>query len=122
MSELNNNYPTCKIYFFGESGVGCNCITIRYVNNEFRDDLSTSTVHSYKLKTEYIENEDKYVNFEIWNGPGQKMYRSFHKFFIKDVDACVLVYDITNKESFDEIKDYWSKEIKTFTKKDISKK
>ena len=122
MSESNNNNPTCKICFVGESGVGCNCLTIRYVVNEFKTDLPAVNGHTYKLKTEYIEKEDKYVNFEIWNGPGQAKYRSLTKFYIKDVDVCVLVYDIKRKETFDEIKDYWFEEIKTWTKKDISKK
>ena len=60
--------------------------------------------------------------FEIWNGPGQTKYRPLKKFYTEDTDVCVLVYDITRKETFDEIKNYWFKEIKALTKKDISKK
>ena len=122
MSELNNDYPTCTISFFGDSGVGCNCITIRYVRNEFDPNVPVVMGFSNKKKTEFIEDEDKYVKFDIWNGVGGEKSRSLNKTLIKKSDVCVMVYDITRKQSFDVIKNYWSKEIKNYDKKNMSKK
>ena len=43
---------------------------------------------------------------ELWNGPGQEKFRSLGKIFIKDSDIMIFVYDITMRESFNDLKDY----------------
>ena len=44
------------------------------------------------------------------------------KIFYKDAQVCILVYDMTNKNSFDEIRNYWIKQIKEYAPKNVSKK
>ena len=48
---------------------------------------------------------------ELWDTAGQEKFRSLARFFYKDATAAILVYDITRKESFEGIKNYWHKEI-----------
>ena len=50
---------------------------------------------------------------------GQEKYNALNKIYYKRADCCVLVYDITNKKSFDECKNYYKKEIKENCKKNI---
>ncbi len=54
--------------------------------------------------------------------PGYKHFRQRAKLFYKDADAIALVYDITKKENFEEIKEFWYPDIKINAKKDTSKK
>ncbi len=116
------NTKTCKVVLLGESGVGKTCIIARFINNTFEDNLISTTGASYAGKTmTFDEYGGKSIKFEIWDTAGQEKYRSLTKIFYKDAGAAILVYDITRKESFDELQKYWLNQIKDFAPKDISK-
>ena len=68
-----------------------------------------------------FKEEKESIKFEIWDTAGQEKYRSLAKVFYKNAAACVLVYDITNKKSFDELKNYWISEIKENSSQNVSK-
>jgi ABC-type antimicrobial peptide transport system permease subunit len=56
----------------------------------------------------------------VWDTIGQEKYRSFTNLFFKNANIVILVYDITNKKSFEEIKNYWYKEtLDNITNKDV---
>ena len=58
---------------------------------------------------------------EIWDTAGQEKFRSLTRFFYKDAAIAILVYDITRKDSFEELKSYWIGQINQFANKNISK-
>ena len=51
--------------------------------------------------------DQKTINVRIWDTCGQEKFRSVNKLFMKKSDIVIFVYDITNKKSFTELKDYW---------------
>ncbi len=51
------------------------------------------------------------IKFEIWDTAGEKKYRDLAKVFLKNASAVILVYDITRRNSFEELKNYWIKKI-----------
>jgi small GTP-binding protein len=113
---------TCKVVLLGESGVGKTCIIARFINNTFEDNIMSTTGASYAGKTmSFDELNGQSIKFEIWDTAGQEKYRALTKIFYKDAGVAILVYDITRKESFDEIKNYWFNQIKEFAPKNISK-
>ena len=59
-----------------------------------------------------FEEEKQKIKFEIWDTAGQEKYRSLAKVFYKDASVCVLVYDLTRRESFEELSKFWIGEIK----------
>ena len=103
-----NNF---KIVLIGESGVGKTSIISQFVDQIFEDDLQTSTGGSFSSKT-LTFNNGKTIKLEIWDTAGQERYRALTKIFYKNALAAVLVYDITRKQSFEELKNYWIKQIK----------
>ena len=122
--EKNNKIKIYKVCLIGQSGVGKTCIINRFVNDEFREDEPPSISASYSekfIKFDEDEDEGKIIKFHIWDTAGQEKYRSIGKIFYKDANAAILVYDITNKKSFDEIKKYWYKEIKENTPENTNK-
>ena len=122
MSEDDsNNALSCKVVLIGESGVGKTSIISRYTNNTFSSILMSTTGASFATKTLMLEEENQSVKFEIWDTAGQERYRSLAKVFYKNAAVCVLVYDITRKASFDELKKYWINQIKEHGAKNISK-
>ena len=122
MGDEDDGAQTCKVVLLGESGVGKTCIIARFINNTFEENLIRTTGASYAGKTmTFDEYEGKSIKFEIWDTAGQEKYRSLTKIFYKDAGAAILVYDITRKESFEEIQKYWINQIKDFAPKNISK-
>ena len=69
----------------------------------------------------YLKGFKEPIKFNIWDTAGQERFRSIGKIFYKDANAAILVYDITNKESFDEIEKYWYEEIKKAVEDDTNK-
>ena len=67
----------------------------------------------------YQLNDGSYINCEILDTGGQEQFRALNKIYYKRADCCVLVYDITNSESFEECKNFYKNEIKNHCKKDI---
>ncbi len=59
------------------------------------------------------------INFEIWDTAGQKQYRAINALFYKNSSICLMVYDITNRSTFDFIKDYWYESVKESGKEGI---
>jgi small GTP-binding protein len=113
---------TCKVVLLGESGVGKTCIIARFINNTFEDNIMSTTGASYAGKTmTFDEFQGKSIKFEIWDTAGQEKYRALTKIFYKDSSVAILVYDITNRKSFEEIKNYWYNQIKDYAPKSIIK-
>ena len=100
-----------KVVLLGESDVGKLDIINTLVNEYFNPDWSLG-LSSQFIKKRINLKDDKAVNFDIWENPGQEKYRSLGKIFYKDAKVIIFVYDITNKKSFDEIKNYWYEEVK----------
>ena len=120
--EDDEGAQTCKVVLLGESGVGKTCIIARFINNTFEENLISTTGASYAGKTMvFDEYEGKSIKFEIWDTAGQEKYRSLTKIFYKDAAVAILVYDITRKESYEEIQKYWYNKIKEFAPKNIGK-
>ena len=117
------NAQSCKVVLLGESGVGKTSIISRFINNVFGGNIISTTGASYAGKTmTFDEFEGKAIKFEIWDTAGQEQYRSLTKIFYKDAAAAILVYDITRKDSFLELKNYWYDQVKETAPKNISKK
>ena len=107
-----------KVVLIGESGVGKTCIIAQFINKNFDPDgvLSSSAQFLRKVMT---FADDKTLTFDIWDTAGQEKYRSMAKVFYKDAKAVILVYDITNPKSFEEIKNYWYKQVEESGRKDV---
>ena len=116
--EENDDYIVCKIVLLGETGVGKTSIISRYVHNNFSDVLMSTTGASFATKKLEIDPQHK-IKFQIWDTAGQERFRSLAKIFYQNAAVAVLVYDITRRESFDKIKNFWIKEIKENAPSDI---
>ena len=118
--EEENTLP-CKVVLVGESGTNKIGIFISFMSlSSSLWDPSTSG-SDFTAKTMYFEEEKKSIKFELWNTAGEEKYRSLTKVFYKNANVIVLVYDITNRKSFEELKKYWIKEIKINALPNVSK-
>ena len=107
----DNQIELFKVVLLGESGVGKTSIISQFIDNSFEEDLQSSTGGTFSTKS-FVYGEGKILKFEIWDTAGQERYRALTKMFYKDANAAILVYDITRKISYEELKNYWVKQIK----------
>ena len=116
--EDEDDYISCKIVLLGETGVGKTSIITRYIANSFSQVVMTSTGSSFFSKKIEI-NENERVKLQIWDTAGQEKYRSLAKIFYQSASVAILVYDVTLKRTFENLKEYWVGEIKANAPDDI---
>jgi Ras-related protein Rab-11A len=100
-----------KIVLIGESGVGKTSLISQLMDQTFQHDQQSTTGGTFSTKTVLCDN-NRTLKLEIWDTAGQERYRSLTTMFYKDANAAVLVYDITRKDSFEQLKEYWTKQVK----------
>ena len=113
-----NEFSTCKVVILGEPGVGKTSIISRYVTNQFSPVVISTTGASYSTKILKIDDENS-IKFQIWDTAGQERFRSLAKIFYQNAVAVILVYDITVRETFEQLQKYWIKEIEENAPTDI---
>ena len=99
-----------KILLLGDSSVGKTCFLMRYVDNTFQEIHMSTIGLDYKLKTVQLE-DGKMVKIQIWDTAGQDRFRSITKNYYKGAHGIVLIYDVTNKKSFENVSN-WINQIR----------
>jgi len=110
MNENEDEFESIKVILVGNPGVGKTSIIKRLALNEFSEQYITTFV-SNCTEVKLVIN-DKNIILDIWDTAGQEKYRSVNKLFVKGSKIVILVYDITNKNSFKEL-DFWFNFITT---------
>lgn len=105
-----------KIIVIGDSAVGKTQTLSRFVKNEFCFD-SKSTI-GVEFQTRTITINDKVIKAQIWDTAGQERYRAVTSAYYRGALGAMLVYDITKRQSFDNIA-RWVDEILTHADKSI---
>ena len=108
-----------KLVFIGDSGVGKTCIISRFIRGIFDENVASTDGASYASKTIEIPELNEFITFDIWDTAGQERYKSLTKFFFQGAKIAILVYDITRKETFDNLKNEWYKQIKEHGDEDV---
>ena len=116
--DNDNEYITCKVVLLGEVGVGKTSIISRYLSNSFSQVLMSTTGTSYATKKIDIDDDHK-IQFQIWDTAGQERFRSLAKIFYQSAAVAILVYDITRRDSFEKLKNFWIKELEENAPSDI---
>ena len=111
-SQDNDIDESIKVVLIGESGVGKTSIISQFTKGVFNIDLMSTNGATFCTKKKEFKEFKKSISFEIWDTAGQEKYRSLAKMFFKDAAVALIVYDITSKKSFDEIKNYWMNLVK----------
>ena len=98
-----------KIMFIGNSSVGKTSIIKRYSKNIFSTSYISTLGIDFESKNINIDN--KTINLQIWDTAGQEKYKVLSKNYYNNSNAFIIVYDITNLESFESVMN-WIDQIK----------
>ena len=108
--KMEKKEPHFKILVLGDPSVGKSCFLIRYTEDTFQDVYLSTIGMDCKYKDVILE-EDKSIRLQIWDTAGQDRFRSITKNLYKGAAGIMLIYDITNRNTFDNVKK-WVNSIK----------
>ena len=117
MSMKNKTIPHYKILILGDPAVGKSCFLARYVENTFENVYMSTAGMDYKYKDVEL-GDGKLIKLQIWDTAGQERYRTLTTNLYKGAVGIVLIYDITNKKTFENVRN-WITSIEEETSKKI---
>ena len=106
-----------KYVIVGDSSVGKSCLLLRFADDQFNENYMATIGVDFRFKT--VKSNNKNVKLQIWDTAGQERFRTITNTYYKSIDmfynvgahAVILVYDITNLESFESIQSFWLDEV-----------
>ena len=97
-----------KLVVIGDSGVGKSSICTRYTKGIYNDVFITTIGVDFECHT--ISLDEKIIKLQIWDTAGQERFKAITNSFYRGAQGIIIVFDVTNWESFDNVKN-WLKEV-----------
>jgi len=97
-----------KVIILGDSGVGKTSLMNQYVNKKFNAQYKATIGADFLTKE--VTVDDRLVTMQIWDTAGQERFQSLGVAFYRGADSCVLVYDVVQPKTFDNL-DSWRDEF-----------
>ena len=105
-----------KIVLIGDTSVGKSCLLTRFADDQFTDNYVTTIGVDFRFKTMIVM--DKIIKVQVWDTAGEERYRSITNAYYRGAEGILIVFDLTNEESFKSIQN-WINEVTVFTGKDV---
>ena len=117
ISDLDSEKESIKfkIVVIGEANVGKTSIVQQFVNHKFEETYEETIGVEFLNKT--FKVNDKIIKIEIWDTAGSERFASITKNYYRGADGALIVYDITNKTTFDNVEN-WFNELKNACKEE----
>lgn len=116
MERNTSSSYSFKVVLLGEGCVGKTSLVLRYVEDKFKEKHITTLQASFLNKKLNISG--KRINLAIWDTAGQERFHALGPIYYRMSNGAVLVYDITDEDSFEKVKN-WVKELKKMLGNDI---
>eukprot|EP00826_Nyctotherus_ovalis_P045387 TRINITY_DN5026_c0_g1_i24.p1 TRINITY_DN5026_c0_g1~~TRINITY_DN5026_c0_g1_i24.p1 ORF type:complete len:215 (-),score=67.27 TRINITY_DN5026_c0_g1_i24:172-816(-) len=108
--------PKYKIVFLGDTFVGKTCIIGRFMYDSFNENYDITIGIDFLSKSMCVD--DKVVKLQLWDTAGQERFKSLIPNYLREASAAVVVYDITNRKTFDSVRQ-WVTETRNLQGDDI---
>ena len=105
MSANDSNEIILKLILIGDSNVGKTTLINKYIDGSFSEEIPPTIGLENRVKT--LEIKGLKVKLQIWDTAGQEKFNSLSKQYFQNSDGILLVFDITNKDSFNNIKKWY---------------
>ena len=102
--NFNTESPKYKLILLGDQGVGKSCILNRFLNDTFIEDYQATIGLDFQSKNVQIENQA--IHLLLYDTAGQEKFRSLIPMYTRDANIILLVYDISNKDTFNHLPDW----------------
>ena len=123
---MTNNYSYAfvdydylfKLLLIGDSGVGKSCLLFRFTDNSYSESYISTIGVDFKIRT--LEVDGKMIKIQIWDTAGQERFRTITSSYYRGAHGIIVVYDVTDKDSFSNIKQ-WLCEIERYATGPVNK-
>ena len=105
-----------KYIIIGDSFVGKSKILLRYTNNTYNENFVITIGAEFGAKTINIDGQE--IRIQIWDTAGMENFKSITRSYYKNSICALIVYDISNKDSFKNVLN-WIEDCKVFSPKNI---
>ena len=106
------------LVLIGDSGVGKSCLLLRFADDKWTDSYISTIGVDFKIRT--VQLDGKNIKLQIWDTAGQERFRTISSTYYRGAHGIIVVYDITNRESFNNVK-RWLKEIDKYARENVNK-
>ena len=114
---MANNYNFLfKYIIVGDSSVGKSNLLMRFANNKFLEEYQSTIGVEFGVKN--IEFDNQIYRIQVWDTAGQENFRSISRAYFKNCVCAMVVYDITNEQSFKNVKN-WIEDIRNESPKTV---
>jgi len=96
--DYSSSMRKFKLVFLGEQSVGKTSLITRFMYDTFDGNYQATIGIDFLSKTMYLD--DRTVRLQLWDTAGQERFRSLIPSYIRDSSVAIVVYDVTNRESF----------------------
>jgi small GTP-binding protein len=104
-----------KFIIVGNSAVGKSCLLLRFDEDRFQPIHDVTVGVTFSIKMVQIDGQD--VKVQIWDTAGQEIFRSITRSYYRDSACAIIVYDITDQNSFDKVED-WIRDVRNLAPPD----
>jgi Ras-related protein Rab-1A len=116
---MNSEYDFLfKLLLIGDSGVGKSCLLLRFADDTYTESYISTIGVDFKIRT--IELDGKTIKLQIWDTAGQERFRTITSSYYRGAHGIIVVYDVTDGESFENVKD-WLSEIDRYATENVNK-
>ena len=109
---VENLEPSMKIIVIGNGRVGKSTLAIKFVKNIFTTEYKQTLGVDFLNIKKYVKKIDQTIDFYIWDTAGQDHFNAITRRYYRGADACLIVFAINDKESFNQVKS-WHKKMTT---------
>ncbi|KAM9269729.1 ras-related protein Rab-41 isoform 4-T4 [Cariama cristata] len=114
--EFGNPLRKFKLVFLGEQSVGKTSLITRFMYDSFDNTYQATIGIDFLSKTMYLE--DRTIRLQLWDTAGQERFRSLIPSYIRDSAVAVIVFDVTNLNSFQQTSK-WIDDVRTERGSDV---
>ena len=104
-NDVEKKLHTFKVLILGDPSVGKSCFLIRYTEDTFQDVYLSTIGMDCKYKKVDLENGES-IRLQLWDTAGQDRFRSITRNLYKGAAGIILIYDVTNRKTFESIKNW----------------
>ncbi|CAN1333797.1 GTP-binding protein YPTM2 [Linum perenne] len=116
---MNTEYDYLfKLLLIGDSGVGKSCLLLRFADDSYLDSYISTIGVDFKIRT--VEQDGKTIKLQIWDTAGQERFRTITSSYYRGAHGIIVVYDVTDQESFNNVKQWLNEILLVGNKSDLT--